>query len=69
LADAAEHLEKLVSEMSGETVVGEEEFAIDLGHVYAHLNRVWNSRNSTKGLSREDWDETTKYPIDLVPLG
>ena len=69
LAEAGEHIESLVQQMIEDPEIQEEEFAVDMGHIYAHLNRVWNSRNSTVGLSQEDWDETTKFPTDLVPLG
>lgn len=68
LADAKEHLDELLSEIQEESYA-EEDFAVDLGHVYAHLNRVWNSRDFAGGLSEDDWDETTQYPNDLVLVG
>ncbi|MGE0144385.1 MAG: hypothetical protein AB7I19_11400 [Planctomycetota bacterium] len=69
LDDASEHLAQLVRELTTKEGYGEEEFRIDLGHVYAHLNRAWNSRNITADLTDEEWEQCTEFPKDLDPVG
>jgi hypothetical protein len=44
-------------------------FAVHLGHVYAHLNRVWHSRNSAAEISDDLRDKYSQFPIDLKPVG
>jgi len=68
LEDASEHLANLVRDLTTDSSYGEEEFRIDLGHVYAHLNRAWNSRNKTSELTDEEWDQCTQFPTDLDPV-
>jgi hypothetical protein len=50
LEDAADALAMLLREMN-EDGFGEPELRINLGHVYAHLNRAWHSRNATASAS------------------
>lgn len=69
LADLSEHADKLVEEMQGNSIYGEEEFAVDVGHLYAHLNRAWNSRNCTKEPTESEWQENSKFPTDVQPVG
>ncbi len=69
LEDAKEHLEDLIKQMNAKGEIDEVEYEINLGHVLAHLNRGWNSRNSTG-----EYDEKTRvlfsqFPIDLEPCG
>ena len=64
LEDAKEHLENLLKEIQADDEYGEEELRIDLGHVYAHLNRAWNSRNTEK-----EWESNSKFPVDIEPVG
>ncbi len=69
LEDAKEHLESLISDMQQDSTYSEEQFKIDLGHVYAHLNRAWNTRNDESGATKENWDTVSKFPTDLEPVG
>lgn len=69
LEDAKEHLERLISVMQLDSTYGEEQFKIDLGHVYAHLNRAWNTRNSEQGATDENWIIVSKFPADMDPVG
>lgn len=69
LEDAKEHLEKLISDTQRDSAYSEEQFRVDLGHVYAHLNRAWNTRNNENGATEENWDIMTKFPTDLEPVG
>jgi hypothetical protein len=43
LDEAREHLESLTNEMVKAGTIEDTEFAVQLGHIYAHLNRVWHS--------------------------
>ena len=67
LEDAREHLEKLIKDLEQSADYGEEEFRIDLGHVYAHLNRAW--RRSARDLADDEWDAASRFPDDLTPAG
>jgi len=67
LADAREHLENLIKDLEKRPDYGEPELRIDLGHVFAHLNRAW--RRSVRDLDDAEWDWATKFPDDLTPVG
>ena len=69
LEDAKEHLENLLNEIQADDEYGDEKFRIDLGHVYAHLNRAWNSRNIEKEISKKEWENNSKFPQDIQPVG
>lgn len=69
LHEAKEHLEQLTTEMFEDDDFDEDAFAVMLGHIYAHLNRAWNCRSSEKGITEEDWDEISKFPTDIEPIG
>ena len=68
LEDASEHLAKLIAEMNTAQDFSEEDFAIQLGHVMAHLNRAWYCRNHGSALTQEEWDAARAYPDDLDPV-
>lgn len=69
LVDAQEHLGNLINELELPNEIDEQNFAIQLGHIYAHLNRAWNSRNSAEGINNQNWDSMTQFPIDIKPVG
>jgi len=69
LEDANEHLEKLIVALQSDSSYDEEQFKVDLGHVYAHLNRAWNTRNSESGATEENWAAMSRLPSDLTPVG
>ncbi len=69
LEDAAEHLTKLIREMSEREDYDEPEFRIDLGHIFAHLNRAWHLRNLTGEEAQSLSDEASEFPTDLRPIG
>jgi len=69
LDEAKDHLDRLTKEMSETDNYNENRFSVDLGHVYAHLNRAWNSRCSEQGILEEDWNELSKFPKDIKPVG
>jgi hypothetical protein len=64
LDDVGEHLETLIAKMKDPGSIEESTFAIDLGHTYAHFNRIWHSK-----LTEKQWEEFSKFPTDLRPVG
>ena len=69
LEDAAEHLQSLLTRMSEQDDYGESELRIELGHVFSHLNRAWNSRNERDpDEADKKWEEWSQFPTDLDPL-
>lgn len=70
LDEAREHLEALISKMSESGEMDEQsEFSVYLGHVYAHLNRAWHSRNHNEEISEEQWPVFSQFPKDIKPVG
>ena len=68
LEDAKEHLSKLIKTMESEGV-NEEEFEVQLGHAFAHLNRAWNTRNTLGDYGEDERVLFSSFPIDLQPCG
>jgi hypothetical protein len=69
LNDAHEHLGNLISELTKDGAQPDPEFAINLGHVYAHLNRAWHLRNQLEQITDEQWPRFSAFPSDLQPVG
>ena len=69
LDDAREHLEQLICKMNASGSIEEPAFAVDLGHIYAHLNRAWHSRDLASEASAEQWSLLSRFPTDLKPVG
>jgi hypothetical protein len=69
LADAREHLGKLIEDLRNAAHYTETEFRIDLGHVYAHLNRAWYQRRVDHDFSADEWMAASQFPDDLAPVG
>lgn len=67
LEDALEHLGNMIKEIEQSLDYDEANFRIDLGHVYAHLNRAW--RRSAKDFPESEWEWASRFPDDLVPMG
>lgn len=68
LEDAREHLTTLILEMRSEANYDEVNLRIDLGHVFAHLNRAWYLRDLTEELDHEQWQHASQFPKDLDPI-
>jgi hypothetical protein len=70
LTDAREHLDNLIQQMSA-GAIDDEVFAVDLGHVFAHLNRAWHGRNDSAlaDLSQSQHKERSRFPSDLKAVG
>jgi hypothetical protein len=70
LDEAREHLEALIKQMSESGAIDEEsEFPVYLGHIYAHLNRAWHSRNQDESISEDQWPLYSQFPKDINPVG
>jgi len=67
--EAREHLEGLANKMAQAGKIDESDFSVDLGHVYAHLNRAWHSRNQIEEISEDQWPVFSRFPEDLNPVG
>ena len=68
LEDAREHLGVMLQDMSSAEDYSEEEFRIDLGHVYAHINRAWRRRLVAEDLNDDEWEQAREFPDDIDPI-
>jgi len=70
LDDLRGHIESLARQMATDGQIDNEDFEIQVGHAYAHLNRVWNRRNCPQSeISDDEWDAASAFPSDLEPIG
>ncbi|WP_020410542.1 hypothetical protein [Hahella ganghwensis] len=69
LEEVIEHLQDLSTQLSQAGSLSEEEFVVEMGHVYSHLNRIWNSRNHIGDISDEKWKAFSQFPKDIDPVG
>jgi len=69
LEDAKDHLAALISDIQSDSDYREEELRVDLGHIFDHLNRAWNSRNNDVGVHNQKWEAMSKFPTDIEPVG
>ncbi|HEX8411216.1 MAG TPA: hypothetical protein VF883_20320 [Thermoanaerobaculia bacterium] len=69
LDEARDHLEQLINHMTRDGAIDEDDFAVELGHVYAHLNRAWHSRNQSDEIRDDLWEAFSQFPKDLLPVG
>jgi hypothetical protein len=69
LDDAREHLQSLLDKMQKDGTIEASELAVELGHVYAHLNRAWHSRNQETEITEDQWPAFSAFPKDVEPVG
>jgi hypothetical protein len=69
LEDAREHLTALIDSLATAGEGDDVDFSIQLGHVYAHLNRSWHSRNQDDEISEAQWPGFSQFPKDVEPVG
>lgn len=69
LEDANEHLANLISDMMNDSSFDETDFRIQLGHVFAHLNRAWYRRSLRRDIAEDEWGIASKFPDDLDAIG
>ena len=65
LEDTQEHIANLIDELHDRGYIDEVDFKIQISHIYGHLNRIYNSRNHTGEISNEQWQQYSKFPIDI----
>ncbi len=68
LEEAHEHLGSLLKDISTNAEYSEESFRIDLGHVYAHLNRAWRRRHVREDMTEAEWSAGREFPSDIQPI-
>ena len=69
LEDAREHLEGLIKDMEKDGSIDEKDYEIQLGHVFSHLNRGWNSRRKIGEYNAKEREYFSSFPTDLEPCG
>ena len=69
LSEAKDHIENLASQMASEDAIDLQDFEAQIAHVYAHLNRIWNSRDLTAEIDDESWEAFSSFPTDIRPVG
>jgi hypothetical protein len=57
LREAAEQLNNTMQNLTSDQGYGAEEFQIEMGHLYHHLNTAWNGRDQTDEQHRKCTDE------------
>ena len=66
LREAAEQLNGTIQSLGGDGDYGAEEFQVDMGHLYHHLNTAWNGRDQTdeqhKQCTDVDFARFRKFP-------
>ncbi len=68
LDEAYEHLGDTIKRLSSDPGYGGEDFAVDMGHIAAHLNRSWARRNLDRDLTDEEFEAFRDFPRDLTPI-
>ena len=69
LHEAREHLENLTKSMSERGTIDEGNYSVEIGHLYAHLNRAWNSRRLPHKIPEHEWAIYSAFPDDIDPVG
>ena len=71
LSDAHEQLGSLITRMTTAGAIDETDYSVQLGHVFAHLNRAWHGRDDVglEDVSQELREQRSKFPVDLFPVG
>jgi hypothetical protein len=69
MSDTQEHLSALIDQLQKDGECSQEEFAVRVGHLYAHLNRVWNSRSHVGEVSDQQFAKFSEFPTDIDHVG
>ena len=68
LREAAEQLKETIQELESSADYGKEEFQVDMGHLYGHLNTAWNGRDQTDAqhveCTQEDFERFRRFPLE-----
>jgi len=66
LREAAEQLNKTIQSLASNQDYSSEEFQVEMGHLYHHLNTAWNGRDQTdeqfQNCTDEDFTRFRKFP-------
>jgi hypothetical protein len=63
LDEVREHVEQLTEQRAAAGSIDERDFAVQVGHLYAHLNRIWNGRNEgAEEGTEEQWATCSRFP-------
>ena len=66
LREAAEQLNETIQSLASGGEYGAEEFQVEMGHLYHHLNRAWNGRDQTdeqfQKCTDEDFARFRRFP-------
>lgn len=65
----AEHTKDLSEQMANDGKIDIEDYQIQVGHLYAHINRIWNARNHIGEITDELFEFHSKFPNDIAPVG
>ena len=67
LGEARLHLTQLIDQMQAEQRICTIDLGIQLGHIYGHLNRVWNGKHVHEGNADAlHTDEHSQFPTDII---
>ncbi|WP_047816152.1 hypothetical protein [Rhodopirellula islandica] len=67
ITEAHMHLGQLITEIEDNSAIDEIDTMIQLGHIYAHLNRFWHGRNVASGdIDALYTDENSDFPNDVT---
>ena len=69
LDEATEHLRALSERFVADGACDEEELRVELGHIYAHLNRAWHRRDLDGEIPSDRWATFSQFPSDVIPVG
>lgn len=67
--EVMEHLQAIRESLTPGGSIEPEDYEVQLRHVYAHINRAWNSRNRLGEQTPELFELESKFPSDLDPVG
>ncbi len=68
LNDACDRLSALLEQMGADGSIDEEDFRIQLGHIYSHLNCAWNGWKNPTETDTELLERQMHFPADLEPI-
>jgi hypothetical protein len=68
LREAAYQLKNTIQELESKPDYGREEFQVEVGHVYHHLNTAWDGRDQTDAqfekCTDEDFERFRRFPLE-----
>jgi hypothetical protein len=66
LREAAEQLNETIQSLASDGDYDTEEFQVEMGHLYQHLNTAWNGRDQSdeqfEKCTDEDFERFRKFP-------